>query len=82
MAQLLGFGMTAAGYYNSQVVLNILAILSLLATCTWLVARQRLLGAILAMLIAAIVQLAGSALVLAKGMQTHTQVSVERVEPA
>jgi len=35
-----GIRMTAAGYYNSQVVLNILANLSLLAACYWLVARQ------------------------------------------
>src|SRR5258708_235537 len=40
MAQFLGFGMTAAGYYNSQVILNILAYLSLFAGCYWLVARQ------------------------------------------
>jgi O-antigen/teichoic acid export membrane protein len=71
MAQFLGFGMTAAGYYNSQVVLNVLANLSLFAACYWLVARHGLLGATLAMLIAAIVQLAGSALVLGIGMRKH-----------
>src|SRR5260370_18357346 len=57
MAQFLGFGMTAANFYNSQVVLNILANLSLIAACYWLVGRQGLLGVIIAMLIAAIVQL-------------------------
>jgi O-antigen/teichoic acid export membrane protein len=82
MAQFLGFGMTAAGYYNSQVVLNILANLSLLAACYWLVARQGLLGAILAMLIAAIVQLAGSVVILVIGLRTHAHVCAERVEPA
>jgi hypothetical protein len=82
MAQFLGFGMTAAGYYNSQVVLNILANLSLLAACYWLVARQGLLGAILAMLIAAIVQLAGSVVILVTGLRTHAHVCAERVEPA
>ena len=70
MAQFLGFGMTAAGYYNSQVVLNILANLSLLAACYWSVARQGLLGAILAMLIAAIVQLSGSVVILFIGMRS------------
>jgi hypothetical protein len=80
MAQFLGFGMTAAGYYNSQVVLNILANLSLLAACYWFVAREGLLGAIFAMLIAAIVQLAGSVMVLVVGMQMHTRVCAERAE--
>jgi O-antigen/teichoic acid export membrane protein len=82
MAQFLGFGMTAAGYYNSQVVLNVLANLSLFAACYWFVPRLGLLGAILAMLIAAIVQLAGSAMVLAKGMRMHTYVCAQRVETA
>jgi O-antigen/teichoic acid export membrane protein len=80
MAQFLGFGMTAAGYYNSQVVLNILANLSLFATCYWLVARQGLLGATFAMLIAASVQLAGSALVLVIGTRRHIQVCAEMAE--
>jgi len=82
MAQFLGFGMTAAGYYNSQVVLNILANLSLLAACYWLVARQGLLGAFLAMLIAAIVQLAGSVVILVIGLRTRAHVCAERVETA
>src|SRR5437879_590506 len=82
MAQFLGFGMTAAGYYNSQVILNILANLSLFAACYWFVARQGLFGATFAMLIAAIVQLAGSALVLIIGMRMHTPACVERVETA
>jgi O-antigen/teichoic acid export membrane protein len=82
MAQFLGFAMTAAGYYNSQVILNALANLSLFAACYWFVARQGLLGAIFAMLIAAIVQLAGSAMVLVKGMRLHTDVCAERVETA
>ncbi len=80
MAQFLGFGMTAAGYYNSQVILNILANLSLFAACYWFVARQGLLGAIFAMLIAAIVQLAGSVMVLVVGMQMHTRVCAKRAE--
>ena len=82
MAQFLGFGMTAAGYYNSQVILNILANLSLFAACYWLVARLGLLGATFAMLIAAIVQLAGSALVLIRGMRIPITVCTERVETA
>jgi len=82
MAQFLGFGLTAAGYYNSQVVLNILANLTLFVACYWLVARQGLLGATLAMLIAASVQLVGSALVLMRGMRITAAVCTGRVETA
>jgi O-antigen/teichoic acid export membrane protein len=82
MAQFLGFGMTAAGYYKSQVVLNIVANLSLFAACYWFVGRQGLLGAIFAMLIAAIVQLAGSAMVLVRSMRLQTEVCARRAEIA
>jgi O-antigen/teichoic acid export membrane protein len=82
MAQFLGFGMTAAGYYNSQVVLNVLANLSLFAACYWLIGWKGLLGAIFAMLIAAIVQLAGSVTILAIGMRKRNHVCVEQVEAA
>jgi len=82
MAQFLGFGMTAAGFYHSQVYLNILANISLVAACYWLVAGKGLLGAILAMLIAAIVQLAASAIILAAGMRTRASVRAESLEAA
>jgi len=82
MAQFLGFGLTAAGYYNSQVVLNILANITLVIVCYWLVIPQRLLGVIIAMLAAGIVQLVGSAVVLAFGMRMRVHPRTERVEPA
>lgn len=83
MAQFLGFGMTAAGFYHSQVYLNILANVSLVAACYWLVSSKGLLGAILAMLIAAIVQLTASAIILAIGIRTHAYTrSNARVEAA
>ena len=82
MAQFLGFGMTAANVYNSQVTLNILANLSLFAACYWLVPRQGLLGAIFAMLIAATVQLAGSIVILVKEMRIRTELCAERAEAA
>jgi len=47
-----------------------------------LVARRGLLGAFLAMLIAAIVQLAGSVVILVIGLRTHAHVCAERVETA
>jgi O-antigen/teichoic acid export membrane protein len=80
MAQFLGFGLTAANFYHSQVVLNIVANLSLLAACYWLVERQGLLGAIFAMLIAAIVQLAGSVMVLVIGLRTQVHPCAESIE--
>jgi O-antigen/teichoic acid export membrane protein len=82
MGQFLGFGMTAAGFYHSQVYLNILANVSLMAACYWLVAGKGLLGAILAMLIAAIVQLAASAIILAAGLRTKASVRAESLEAA
>jgi O-antigen/teichoic acid export membrane protein len=82
MAQFLGFGMTAANFYNSQVILNILANLSLIAACYWLVGRQGLLGVIIAMLIAAIVQFAASAIILVAAMRTRAQEGVTGVEAA
>lgn len=80
MAQFLGFGLTAANFYHSQVALNIVATFSLLAACHWLVARQGLLGAIFAMLIAAIVQLAGSVMVLVTGLRTQFPPCAESIE--
>lgn len=82
MAQFVGFGMTAAGFYHSQVYLNILANVSLVAACYWLVPGKGLLGAILAMLIAAIVQLVASAVILASGMWQKIKVRTETLEAA
>jgi O-antigen/teichoic acid export membrane protein len=74
MAQFLGFGMTAAGYFNSQVVINVAANIGLFAACYGLVARQGLFGAILAMLIAAGVQLLGSIAVLLAGIRKRSNI--------
>jgi O-antigen/teichoic acid export membrane protein len=82
MAQFLGFGLTAAGFYHSQVVLNILANVSLVAACYWLVAGKGLLGAILAMLIAAIVQLVASAAILAAAMRMKVNAQLKTLEAA
>lgn len=82
MAQFAGFGLTAAGFYHSQVYLNILANLSLVAACYWLVASKGLLGAILAMLIAAVVQLAASAVILVAAMRTKSGARLETLEAA
>ena len=82
MAQFLGFGMTAANFYRPQVVLNVAAIFSLLVGCCWLVPEKGLLGAVLAMLIAAVVQLLGSVIVLlrAAAARMHLRVQNEGAE--
>jgi len=80
MAQFLGFGMTAANFYKPQVALNIAANLSLFLACYWLVPQRGLLGAILAMLIAAVVQLVGSIAVLFKGVQMQTHLRTKGIE--
>ena len=71
MGQFLGIGMTAARYYHSQIVLLILVGLSLSVTSYFLVPRQGLLGAILSMLVAALVQLGGSFMILFIGTRTR-----------
>lgn len=82
MAQFLGFGMTAAGHYNAQVIVNCAAIAALFAACYWLVAARGLLGAVLAMLIAAAVQLAGSVAVLSLGIGAPARSCAGRIEAA
>ena len=82
MGQFLGIGMTAARYYHSQIVLLILVGLSLSVTSYFLVPRHGLLGAILSMLVAAIVQLAGSFLILFIGTRTRQEALVKSVGQA
>jgi len=74
MAQFMGIGMTAARYYNSQIALLALVSVTLLVASYLLVARQGLLGAILAMLIAAIVQVVGGAIILFTDLRRHRSV--------
>jgi len=82
MAQFLGFGITAANLYRPQIGLNIAANLSLFLACYWLVHQSGLLGAIFAMIIAAIVQLVGSVAVLLKGVQMQARARAGGAEPA
>jgi O-antigen/teichoic acid export membrane protein len=82
MAQFLGFGLTAANFYNSQVVLNVVANLVLFAACYLLVPRQGLLGAIFSMLVAAIIQLVGSVMILVTGKRKRVHIHSESVEMA
>jgi O-antigen/teichoic acid export membrane protein len=82
LAQFLGFGMTAAGFYNPQVVLFFMSNLVVGLGSYWLIPRRGLPGAILALFFSAIVQLVGSAIILHKGISKHVQVSATDVEPA
>lgn len=80
MAQFLGYGMTAARYYHSQIVLFVLTNLSVAVASYALIPRQGLLGAILAMLIATLVQFIGSVIILVRGMRKHAGVCAQNVE--
>ena len=82
MGQFLCIGMTAARYYHSQIVLLILVSLSLSVTSYFLVPRHGLLGAIFSMLVAAIVQLAGSVIILFIGTRTRCGVRANSVGQA
>jgi O-antigen/teichoic acid export membrane protein len=79
MGQFLCIGMTAARYYHSQIVLLILVSLSLSVTGYLLIPRHGLLGAIFSMLVAAIVQLAGSFIILFIGTRTRCGVRANGV---
>lgn len=59
-ASFLGYGMTAARYFRSQLPLFALITVGSTIVCAWLIPQWGLLGAAWAMLAAALVQLAGS----------------------
>ncbi len=82
MAQFVGFGLTAAGFYYAQVLPNVLATASLVVTCEWLIERHGLFGVILAMLIAASVQLFASAGVLLVETRKHFSTPIGASESA
>jgi O-antigen/teichoic acid export membrane protein len=79
LAQCLGIAMTAAGYYKPQVVLFFLSNVAVALGSYWLIPQQGLLGAIFAILISVLVQLAGSASILAAGIRSHMRVFAENV---
>lgn len=79
LAQFLGFGMTAAGYYNPQVALFFVSNLVVGLGSYWLIPRRGLPGAILALFFSAIVQFVGSVIILHKGI---AKVSARDVRPA
>jgi O-antigen/teichoic acid export membrane protein len=80
VAQFLGFGMTAARCYRPQVVLFTLTNLAVAAHCYLLIPRLGLLGAILAMLVATIVQLVGSIVILLRNMRKYAPAGAQTVD--
>jgi len=77
MALFLGVGMTAAKYYSAQIVLFTLTNLVVAAASYVLIPRLGLMGAVFAMLISMIIQLAGSVIILGMGMRKHKRVCTE-----
>ena len=61
----LGYGMTAARYFKVQMPLFTVVILVLIIACFWLIPAYGLLGAAMALTIAAIAQMLGSLVILA-----------------
>lgn len=82
LAQFLGFGMTAAGYYNPQVALFFVSNLVVGLGSYWLIPRRGLPGAILALFLSAIVQFVGSVLILHKGIAKQVQMRARDVGSA
>jgi O-antigen/teichoic acid export membrane protein len=71
MAMFLGTAMTAAKYYDSQIVLFTLTNVGVAVLSYILVPSRGLLGAVIAMLVGAILQLVGSVVILVIGMRQH-----------
>lgn len=63
IASVLGYGMTAARYFQVQIPLMASVSLSSALACFWLIPGSGIFGAVRAMLIAVLVQLTGSALI-------------------
>jgi O-antigen/teichoic acid export membrane protein len=82
LAQCLGIAMTAAGCYKPQVVLFFLSNVAVGLGSYWLIQRRGLFGAIFAILISAVVQLAGSLVILVASMRRYTRACAENVGAA
>jgi len=65
LASFLGYGMTAARHFRSQIPLFGLCVITAALGCLWLVPRFGLLGAVWASLAASILQLVGSVAIIA-----------------
>lgn len=70
-ASLLGFGMTAARYFRPQVPVFLTVMLATAAGCAVLVPRLQLMGAAIALVLAAICQALGSAAVILYALRTQ-----------
>jgi O-antigen/teichoic acid export membrane protein len=76
-----GYGLTAARYFKVQIPLFACVVAATAGACWWLVPGYGMLGAALSLLIAALVQLAGTAVVLAHAVRAPAGAYVGRVGP-
>src|SRR5436853_2361410 len=80
MAMSLGTAMTAAKYYDSQIVLFTLTNVGVAALSYILVPWRGLMGAVIAMLVGTILQVTGSVVILVMGMRQHARISQQAPE--
>jgi O-antigen/teichoic acid export membrane protein len=73
VASFLGYGMTAARYFRVQAPLFVAVTGATLVACAVLVPSQHLLGAALAAVIAAVVQLVGTAVIIAHALRSKAR---------
>jgi O-antigen/teichoic acid export membrane protein len=72
LGQFIGYAMTAARYFSSQIPLFVVVVAASAASSAWLVPRYGLSGAIFALLISMVVQVAGSLIVLYHGIRRQS----------
>jgi len=71
IASFLGYGITAARYFKVQMPLFAFVVVALVAACFWLIPVYGLLGATIALVVAAIVQALGSMAILVAMFRLH-----------
>ncbi len=71
IASFLGYGITAARYFKVQMPLFALVVIVLVVACFWLIPVYGLLGATIALVVAAIVQVLGSMVILVAMFRLH-----------
>jgi O-antigen/teichoic acid export membrane protein len=71
VASFLGYGITAARYFKVQIPISLTSMVCLAAACLWLIPAQGLMGAAIALIVAAVVKLliSGAAILYALSVQ-------------
>ena len=75
VASFLGYGMTAARYFRIQVPLLLTSMTGLALTCVWLIPTQGLIGAAIALMVAAVINLFMSASVILHALSARTHLN-------